>query len=207
MGDVDVAARRRRVGGLILLGSAVVIGVAFWLAYRYVPDLVVLDLGGPGLVMGLCLTFAVSSLPLLAPQHEPPTDPRHNRWFIAFGLWMTLLPTAGLGYVPDDYRRLARSPDRQRTVVLYHPDTPDACLRVWAGTGVTARLVGEIGDPGLFTAARFQSRDTLVLTDDGTGSDWGITPSPETIRLDPRSGRPLDHTNRPCRAATGRPSR
>lgn len=188
-------ARLRCVVGLILLGLALVIGVAFGVAAAHEPRPVVVDLGGPMLGVGACLIFAVSSLPLLVPQRERPTDPRRNRWYIAFGLWATLLPITGMGYDPDDYTTLARSTDGERRVVLYKQE---GCLRVWAGTGVAATVTGEIGAADLVNEAFFRDGDTVVLTWEGSLYPSLPRASPTVIRLDPRSGRPLDHTRRSC---------
>jgi hypothetical protein len=118
MGDVDVAARVRRVFGLILLAFAAVTLVLFGIAARFLPDLVALDLYGPLPVVALCVAFVAGALPLLIPQREPPTDPRHNRWYIAFGLWATTIQLVCMlgGYGRAEHETLAESTDGARSV-------------------------------------------------------------------------------------------
>lgn len=75
-----------------MLTWAVVIGLVSCLRSWHPLDLAALDyLGSPAAGLMLCLAFAAGSLPLLAPQHEPPKDLRHNRWYIAVMVFATLL--------------------------------------------------------------------------------------------------------------------
>lgn len=98
MGDVDEAwraAERRRTGGMVMLATAVVVGLVVGLAinvgHRSPFALAVQDLiGSPAAGAWLCVAFAAGSLPLLVPQREPPESLRHNRWYIAVMMFATL---------------------------------------------------------------------------------------------------------------------
>jgi hypothetical protein len=204
MGDVDTvaaqAARRRLVGGRIMLATAVVIGVGFWLLDRFAHGLVVLEYP-VGWALGLA--FAVGSLPLVLSPRVLPLDPRYSRWYVAFVFWIGMIQVVLIAGLPADHQILAESPAGDRSVVAYQPDTPYECLRIWAGEGPAARVAGEIGaSPGSNTDARFADRDTVYLTPYWSGS-IGPTGRTVRIRLDPKSGRPLDHTG-PCVATPSR---
>ncbi|GAA0915482.1 hypothetical protein Vau01_060450 [Virgisporangium aurantiacum] len=192
------SARRRRVGGLVLVGTGVVAAVVFSFGHLIPGDLVALEyLDAPLVGVGLFLLFLFASLAVLRPRlFSSPRRP-FNGWYFALVMCLSMCQLVVLVHQPGRHRILAESFDRERSVVLYHPDTPNACLRVWSGLGAMARVVGEIGPAGSVTTAAFPNRDTVAL---------GGRYSPVMIRLDARSGRPLDHTGS-CRPATGRSSR
>jgi hypothetical protein len=197
--DVDVvahkrSARRRRIGGVTMLASAVVSGLAFWLLSRHPTDLVYLEMHRDPLVAwAISLAFLAGSVPLLVPQLNPPTDPRRKRWFVALALWVSVLQLVCVGFEREKIDTLAVWADGERAVVVYRPDTPYACMAVWIDQSPVTRIAGTIGRPDSFYSVDFRDRDTVLLG--GSSRDWV-----RTIRLDPKSGRPLDHTE-PCRTA------
>jgi hypothetical protein len=201
MGDVDVAvARRRRLtGGLIFLAGVPLVVLAYWLNARDPSNLVILEfLRDPIGAVVLGAAFLAGAVPLLAPQRQPPPDLRSNRWFIAFMAWGTMLQGIWLVEPPMDRRTLARSPGGDRAVVLYHPDTPYACLKVRVGSGLGARTVGEIGAAGSYTRARFESRNTVMLDEDVPRDRIRLPgTNPFMVVLDERTGRPQHHLD-PC---------
>lgn len=177
--------------GLIMVALAFAIPVAFWLLPP--TSLVYLEMHRiPRFAWAIGVAFVVGSIPLLVPQRTPPTDPRRKRGFIAFSLWGITLQLCCLGFDHPEIDTIAMFADGdvERRVVVYRPDTPDACLAIWADQGLVTRLAGVIGAPGEYREATFLGRDTVVLK--GFTGDWD-----RTIRLAPRSGRPLDHTG-PC---------
>ena len=195
------SARRRRIGGVTMLALAAVSGVTFWFLSRHPTDLVYLEMHRDPLVATeLCLAFVAGSVPLLVPQLNPPTDPRGKRWLGAFGIWVAVLHLVCVGFEREEIDTLALWADGERAVVVYHPDTPYACLAVWIDQSPVTRIAGTIGRPdsvgpinsaGSFNSADFRDRDTVLLR--GSSREWD-----RTIRLDPKSGRPLNHTE-PCR--------
>ena len=190
-GTMHEGARARLVGGLVMLTVPVTVGLAVLVRRLFVTDLVVLEYLDNWVLVGVVVAaFTVGALPLLVPQRVPPPDIRHNRWYMSVGMCLTALQGVLLVDPVLPHEILDQTTDGERSVVLYHPGTGRACIRIWQGYGAAAVVVGDIGRPGRYTQGFFRDDHTVVLS-----------PEPVTgnraFRLHPRTGRPLD-TTEPC---------
>jgi len=184
----------RRPAGLVAAVLAGATAVLFTLGAWNPSDLVVLwrYAGDPfrGAVLFFVLALAASWL--LAPVRSEAAQAGRARWRIVFGIGLALsLLALGLfgPLFTVDYRELARSPDGARTIAIYDPGTDLQHLHVWAGTGLGARDMGDLGKPCGATTVSFRSRDLVHVSTSYGEFD---------LRLDPATGRPLDRLGPTC---------
>jgi hypothetical protein len=176
----------RRIVGWVLLVFGVLLLVLFVLGTWNPGDLVVLWRYGRNPVLGAVLVFGTffAASWLVAPVTNEAAQPGRARWRITLGL-LLLFSLIGYGlfgnqFIPD-YRIVATSPDGQRVIVLYDPDTNLQRLHVWEGTGLGRRNAGEIGYPCGPTTVRFDGSDYVVIS---------TSYADARIYLDPGTGRP-----------------
>ncbi|HET8657858.1 MAG TPA: hypothetical protein VFM55_02545 [Micromonosporaceae bacterium] len=184
----------RRLLGIIAAVLALAVAVGFSLGTWNPWHLVALDryLGNPpaGLLIFAVLAFVAAWL-LLPVANEAAQGRRiavrvgaAALILIGFFCW----GLAGQIFAPPMTTELARSPDRDRAVVLVEREN-DRQLRLWAGRGMTARDMGSLGLACGHVTARFIGPDEVeVLT---SYRDW-------RLRLDPATGAPLDTIGPRC---------
>jgi hypothetical protein len=197
MGDIDTAVPQRhslgrRVAGWTAATLAGVVAVLSVLGAWNPTELVVLwrlfsnPMRGGVLFFGLA--FAASWL--LAPVRSEASQASRMRWRITFGIGLVASLIAYGLFGPlftTKYREMASS--GERTIVLYDPGTDIQHLHVWAGKGLGARHMGDLGKPCGPTKVTFTAPDRIrVATSYGTFD----------LRLDPDTGKPLDHLGPTC---------
>jgi hypothetical protein len=181
-------ALARRVVGMVLLAATAVAAVLFVVAIWNPARLVFLEyqFGNPlwgglivpvGALIGLWLGL-------------PVRNEARQRWRIAARWTALALSIIGLiswglfgRSLAMDVEEVARSSDGERTLVIASTrDTvPRSYLRVWVGSGLTAREVGEIGHICGQATVRFITDDQVELQT--SYGDW-------VIDLDPATGEP-----------------
>jgi hypothetical protein len=142
--------------------------------------------------LGAIIVFALALLSswLLAPVANEAVQVGRTRWRIAFGLGLLVSLLAYGLFGPrfaTDYTVLAAAEDRR--IVLYNPGTDFQRLHVWAGAGLGATYVGDLGKPCGATTVTFVGADTIRVYTSYVDVQ---------LRLDPRTGRPLDRLGPTC---------
>jgi hypothetical protein len=179
----------RRVFGVTLLVASVVAAVLFVLGSWNPWRLVVLEyrFGNPALGALVVPAGALVGLWLGLPvRNEARQRGRIAARLVAAALILVGVFAWGLfgSHFRFDVAELARSGDGTRTVVLVtDQDTPrNSYLRIWRGSGLAGREVGEVGRVcGVGISARFLTAHRIEVR-----SSYGTWP----IDLDPVTGTP-----------------
>jgi hypothetical protein len=181
-------SRARRVIGTVLLVAAAVAAVLFTLGAWNPWQLVFLKyrFGNPALgLLLVALAVLVGSWLALPVRSETRPHGRIAVRVIAFVL--SVIALFGFGLFGEHFRfdveEVASSGDGQRRVALVSDrDTPpERRLKIWDGSGLAAREVGDIGDPCGVPRVRFITNDQIEL--DTSYGSW-------VIDLDPATGEP-----------------
>lgn len=184
----------RRVLGVIAAACALLVAVGFGLGAWNPWHLVALDryLGNPPAGVLIFAVFAFVASWLLLPVDNEATQGRRIAMRVVTGVLVLVgffcWGLAGPVFAPPATTELARSPDRERAVVLVEKDK-DRQLRLWVGRGLAARDAGSLGLACGQVTARFVGEDEIeVLT---SYRDW-------RLRLDLATGAPLDTIGPRC---------
>jgi hypothetical protein len=188
-----LSSTRRVIGAVLCLASLAVV-VAYGAA-RFYPDNVFLKGHFRNFLTGSGELFVLSALISIAVFPVRNSAVQRVRPLIRFAL-ITLAAVsfvgAGLthGFAIFTYRPtvVATSPDAMRRVALINVG-PYQELHIWAGTGLSAKDVGNLGPPCEFNTAKFTS-DNEVLVSTSFG-DYDI-------HLDPATGAPLNGLTHTC---------
>ena len=183
---------RRVIGAVVcLVGAALVAG---YVLDRLVRDNVFLRSHFENFMTGVgaLLVITVIGLIVLLPVRNPAAQNRRQMSrLIVLGVAFFAFIAAGLlhGFSFLKYRPavVATSPDHTRRVALVDVGEFKE-LHVWVGTGLGAKIVGNLGAPCEYTYVQFKSNsEILVVT--GLGDT--------TIKLD-STGRPLNRLTQTC---------
>ncbi len=187
-------SRLRLAAGLLLAVLALGYGILVVLGVANPWELVVLRLyfGVPTRGFVIFVVLAGTAVWLLTPVRSE-ADQRMRTTLRAVAVVALVIGLICWGLQPTlfgaDVSVLATSADQQRRIALYDYGSDDRDLRVWAGSGWTARDVGGFGRPCGTTVVRFQNRDQIeVRTNYGT---W-------QFMLDPDTGAPLGRLGPTC---------
>jgi hypothetical protein len=137
-------------------------------------------------LLGAVLVFGLAFVAvwLLAPVQSEASQARRTRWRIGFGLGF-VASLLGLGLFGPlfsaGYTEVAHSPSGRLTVVMVDAGTDKQRLRVWAGRGLGARQVGDLGRPCGPTQVSFRGEDVVHVA-----TAYGERDLP----LEPATGRP-----------------
>ena len=196
MGDVDsVVARRpatRRMIGWAAVVLCVVVLVVFALGTWNPGDLIVLwrFVGNPTIGAMIVVSLALVASWLLAPIGSEASQRSRGRLRVVLGLALFVSVLAYLLAGPVfvvKYEVLAQR--GERAIALYDPGTDEQRLRVWAGSGLGRKLAGDLGRPcGQTTVTFVGPHEIHVVT-----SYVDVR-----LRLDPATGKPLDHLGPTC---------
>lgn len=199
MSNVEAAPHRRRPALRRVIGwvDALLAGallVLFVLGTWNPGDLVVLwrYAGNPLFGAVLVFTLALVATWLLAPVGNEAVQVGRTRVRIVFALLLLLSLLAwGLfgNRFSTDHRVLASAAGGERRAVLYDPGTDFQRLHIWAGTGLGAKHVGDVGKPCGPTTVTFEGTGLMRVS-----TAYGDF----EIRLDPRTGRPLSRLGPSC---------
>jgi len=196
MGDVNsVVARRpatRRMVGWAAVILCVVVLVVFALGTWNPADLIVLwrFAGNPTIGAMIVISLALVASWLLAPIGSEARQINRGRLrvVLALGLFVSVLGYLLAGPVfAVKYEVLAQRD--ARAIVLYDPATDTQRLRVWAGSGLGRKLVGDLGKPCGQTSVTFVGPDEVEVA---------TSYLTVRLRLDPATGKPLDHLGPTC---------
>lgn len=182
-----LAGARRVIGALLLVaaaGAAVLFVLGSWNPWR----LVFLEyrFGNPALGLLVVPIAALVGFWLAMPiRSETRPQGRIAVRVIAFVLSVVGLFAYGLfgEHFRFDTEQVARSEDGQWRVALVsdRATPPERYLRIWQGTGLGTREVGDLGQPCGAVRVRFLTNDQLEL--DTSYGTW-------VISLDPATGEP-----------------
>jgi hypothetical protein len=188
----------RRVIGACLLAAATVAAVLFILGSWNPWQLVFLEyrFGNPMLGLMVVPIGALIGLWLALPVRNETRQRGRILARVVAGV-LAVAGVIGWGVFGDHFtyeaEEAARSADGERAVgIVRDRDTPpNSYIRVWEGSGLTAREIGDVGRVCGTVRARFVTDDQIAL--DTNYGDW-------VINLDPVTGEPLQVLGPVCDA-------
>jgi hypothetical protein len=186
---------RRIIGALVCLVAAALI--AMYVLDRVIRDNVFLRSHFENYMtgIGVLLVITVIGLIILLPVHNPAAQNRRQMTrIVILGAAFFVFVSAGLlhGFSFLLYRPsvVATSPDHTRRVALVKVGQFSE-LHVWVGTGLGAKITGDLGAPCELSSVEFKSESEILVS-----TSLGDT----TIKLDP-AGRPLNTLTQNCRGS------
>jgi hypothetical protein len=186
---------RRIIGGLVCLVAAILI--AMYVLDRVIRDNVFLRSHFENFMtgVGVLLVITVVGLIVLLPANNPAAQNRRLMIrIILLGVAFFAFVAAGLlhGFSFLLYRPsvVATSPDHTRRVALVKVGQFSE-LHVWVGTGLGAKITGDLGAPCELSFVEFKGESEILVS-----TSLGDT----TIKLDP-AGRPLNTLTHNCRGS------
>lgn len=184
----------RRLAGIVITVVVASVACLFVLGTWNPWRLVVLDRYFHDPLLGLVLVSAGSYLALWS--LAPVRDETVRRWRIPARVTVAVTGLVGLllwgilGSVFDlETTELARSRAGDRAVAAVTGADGDTHLRVWTGSGLATRAVGDIGRVCGSVSVRFLDADLVEL--DTSYGTWQVA-------LDPDSGEPLSELGPRC---------